>query len=96
MANDLNSMPLIIDTAASTVLLQGTLFVTLMVWQEPSAAGQNLTVHDANGRVLWDENALAGGTGVSIEQDFYCRIPGLIVPVLDSGKLYVYFQGGKL
>ena len=92
MANDLGGSPFKIDTAG--VITTEDIKINLFVWQEPSAAGQDLTILDNGGRTLWDENSLSGGTGVSIEQEIKqdkpCR--GLNVSVIDSGTLYVYFD----
>jgi len=90
MANNLGGSPYLIDTAA--IITTRPIFIRQMVWQEPSAAAQDLTVLDKGGRVLWDENALAGGVGVSIEQDINQMCNGLNVSVIDSGTLYVYFD----
>lgn len=90
MANDLGASPYKVDTAA--VITTNSVFVKQMVWQEPSAAAQDLTVLDSDGRILWDENALAGGVGVSIEQDINQMCNGLNVSVIDSGTLYIYFD----
>ena len=90
MANDLKGSPYKIDTAA--VITTGLIYIKKMVWQEPSAAAEDLTILDNGGRTIWDENALAGGAGVSIEQDINQKCDGLNVSVIDSGTLYVYFR----
>ena len=90
MANDLAGSPYKIDTAG--FVTNRLLTVLQIVWQEPSAAGQNLLVLDSNGRILWEETTLAGGTGVSIEQDINTRCDGIDVPTIDSGTLYIYWR----
>ena len=90
MANDLAGNPYKVDTAV--VVTNDSVKVLQMVWQEPSAAGQDLTVLDNNGRTLWDENSISGGTGVSVEQDFNIMCSGLNVSVIDSGTLYIYIE----
>ena len=90
MANDLAGNPYKVDTAV--VVTTASVKVLQMVWQEPSAAGQDLIILDSNGRTLWDENSLFGGTGVSIEQDLNIMCNGLNVSVIDSGTLYIYIE----
>ena len=90
MANDLTDSPLKIDTAAT--VLAGSFFIPRMVWQEPSAAGEDLIVNDSAGRTLWDENAYTGGTGISIEQVLNQICNGVVVHTIDSGTLFIYYR----
>jgi hypothetical protein len=90
MANDLDGSPLKVDTAG--VVWEDRISIKQMVWQEPDAAGEDLVVKDSNGRILWDENAHAGGTGISIEQDIGHPVNGVNVETIDSGVLYIYYS----
>jgi hypothetical protein len=90
MANDLSGNPWKIDTAA--VITTDPVRIHQCVWQEPSASGEDLTIVDNANRIIWDENSLSGGTGVSIEQDLHGLVySGFNVTVIDSGTLYVYY-----
>jgi len=78
------------EVTTATVLTTKPIYVRQIVWQEPSAAAEDLTILDKNGRTIWDENALAGGAGVSIEQDINQWCDGLNVSVIDSGTAWIY------
>ena len=90
MANDLLGSPYKIDTAG--VITIDNIFVNQMVWQEPGAAEDDLVVSDSDARTLWDENAYAGGNGVSITRDINQICHGITVDTIDSGTLFIYFR----
>ena len=95
MANDLTGNPWIIDTAFDSTEIadwNGPVRVQLMRWQEPTA-DDDLTITDNSGTTIFDENALAGGTGISTEWGFGGNgvvFNGFNVTVIDGGTLYVY------
>lgn len=90
MSNNLTGNPYIVDTAG--IISSAPVFVKRMVWQEPAAAAEDLTVKDSEGKVLWDENSHAGGTGISIEQEMEIDCNGITVETIDSGMLYIYYE----
>ena len=92
MANNLTGNPWVITDAATVTT--GLVRVLRMRWQEPTAA-DDLTITDGAGRTIFDDNAIAGGAGISLEWDFGGKgvlFDGFIVSVIDGGTLYVYIQ----
>ncbi len=94
-SNDLTSNPLIIDTAASTVITSARYDVTAMVWDCGSACAQAdiLTLKNAAGNVVVNMTGLATTVqstyGMIWPTPF--RIQGLIMTTLGHGKLYIYY-----
>lgn len=89
MANDLTSIPWIIDTAAATILTNDRIRVKAVHWVGATAAGHQVIVQNNVGRELFRADAF-GANNVDrllIEDDW--RL-GFKVPTLDSGKLYIY------
>jgi len=96
MSNDVAANPLIIDTAAATVLITSFLKVTKFRWI-PSAASQAVVVKDKGGIVRWAGNTIAAATEVGEypDSDFHppLKMDGLIVSTLTSGGfLYIYLD----
>ena len=90
MANNLTGNPWIIDTAAT--ITTGLVTVTAAEWQEPTAA-DDLTITDNAGNTIYDDNAVAGGTGIRLEVKIAnTQFNGFIVSVIDGGTLYVYHK----
>ena len=89
MANNLNGNPWTVTDAA--VCTYSPVRVFKMIWQEPTA-GHDLTILDNSGRTIFDENAVAGGAGISSEWNFGSGVVfnGFNVSVIDGGTLYVY------
>ena len=95
MANDLTGNPLIITDAFSSAEIDfwdGPVHVVRAEWQEPTAA-DDLTIHDNSGTVIYDDNAIAGGTGIRLEVKIGgVTYNGFNVTVIDGGTLYVYIR----
>jgi hypothetical protein len=82
---------MILDTAGTITTYP--LRITKMVWAEPVTSGDDLTVSDSDGNVIWDVNATGVGTGTYYEINFPEKglyIPGLTLTTIDSGQLRVY------
>jgi hypothetical protein len=92
MANDLTGNPWKVDTASSTPIWTGKVWLEKMLWHEPSASGDHLQVTDVAGRVIWDKHALAGGSGLDYDLKTGTIFDGIIVPILSSGTLYIYLD----
>ena len=90
MPNDLGGNPYKIDTAGVITTVNG--FVRQMVWQRPVKAEDKLVISDFNGRILWDQNAYAGGAGIPIKRDINCYCNGIKVDIIDSGTLFIHFR----
>lgn len=98
MSNDLTGNPLVIDTAASSVLVTRRLEILRMRWVAKSAsAGDDLDVHDGDGVSRWASVASSSNYVESEgwHPDYPLVITGLIVPTIDSGTLYIYLRDKK-
>ena len=95
MANDLTGNPLIIDTAFNSTektQFSGPFHPISAEWQEPTAA-DDLTITDNAGTIIYDDNAIAGGTGIRLEVKIGgVTYNGFDVDVIDGGTLYVYIK----
>ena len=88
MANNISGNPWILDTAES--IKTTPVKILYMEWV-PNAAADDLTIVDVVGNVIWDRDALAGGTpGIETFPNY--RSNGFNLSVIDGGKLYVYIQ----
>ena len=92
MANNITGQVWIIDTASASALSTTKIGVLYGVrWVSKTAtAGDDVTIQDGEGRTLWI--SVASGSNY-VEADLP-NLPfvGLIVPVLDSGTLYLNFE----
>ena len=95
MGNDLTGNPLIIDTAFAGSEItdwDGPVHVISAEWQEPTAA-DDLTITDNSGTTIYDDNAIAGGTGIRLDVKIGgVTYNGFNVTVIDGGTLYVYIR----
>jgi hypothetical protein len=95
MGNDLTGNPLIIDTAfnaAEKAQFAGPFHIVSAEWQEPTAA-DDLTITDNAGTVIYDDNAIAGGSGIRLDVKMNGVVTnGFDVDVIDGGTLYVYIK----
>ncbi len=95
MANDLTKYPLVIDAASDAALLTSTFRVVKLRWIGATTAGHLAIVQDQNGNLFWESQAV--GAGHIDESDFGVDpsnrniLNGLRVPILSSGKLFIYF-----
>lgn len=89
MANALKNRIWIIDTAGSSMVVSTPVFVKRVRWvDEGGAAGDNASIQDASGNVLW-ESVESGANYVEsdlIERWWY---GGFKVPTLGGGILYI-------
>jgi hypothetical protein len=92
MANDLTKNPWIIDTPSALGLTELVLKVKSLRWVGATTAGHECVVQDGKGRVRW--TSVADGANFVdsdlVEQED-AGWPGLIVPTLDSGTLYLTY-----
>jgi len=94
MSNNLEGNPLIIDTAfsaAEVTRFSGLVKVVKADWHEPTAA-DDLTIIDNASRTIWDDNAVAGGSGINLPAIPEGTYNGFNVSVIDGGTLYVYIK----
>jgi len=92
MANVISGQPIIIDTAAATVIISTQFRVQSIWWDNTAPANADIvTVKDKLGIVKWNQT-LATGNLVPVFATFYPWIifNGLIVSALTRGKLYIY------
>lgn len=89
MANAIKGRIWIIDTAGSSMVTTANVFVKRIRWvDEGGAAGDNASIQDTNGNVLW-ESVESGANYVEsdlIERWWY---GGFKVPTLAGGTLYI-------
>ena len=87
MANDLTQDPLIIDTAAATVLSTNNLYIKSIRWVGATTAGHTAIIHDQASNVIW--SSVASGANYVESEIVEQWVNGLIVPTLASGVLYI-------
>ena len=93
MANDLSANPWKVDTASATALWNDIVWLENIIWHEPTTAGHRAEVTDMNGKVIGDLHALAAGSGMEYRMHVGDGpYMGLIVPVLESGVLYIHIK----
>ena len=93
MANQIVGNPIIVDSAAATVIVSTPFLVQSVLW-DPGTSGANadvLTVEDKHGKVKVNQTLL---TGNLIPPPIIFEPPllfdGLIVPTMGHGKVYIY------
>lgn len=94
MPNDLTSNPLILDTAAATVLTNDKIRVNGIRWVGATTAGHTATLTDASGKVMWTSKA-SGANNVEAD-DIYPNErgqnwDGLVCLTLGSGIIYLEY-----
>lgn len=89
MPNNTTGNPWVLDTAA--VITTNPLRIIYMEWI-PNAAADDLTILDTGGNIIWDVDALTGGTaGKEIFAPSKAYVSnGFNLSVIDGGTLYVY------
>ena len=93
MANDFTSNPWVLDAAGATSAWTYPVKILKMVWDQPTAAGDDLSVTDGSSNVIWNHKAIAGGAGIYYTSEFYGRSwDGFYLTTLDTGTLYVYLK----
>ena len=96
MSDALGTNPMKVDTASATAkaLPGGTnqkLCINKIVWENPTTDGHNCTIQDAAGNQLVKFDPAIATYNQSFEfNDMW--VTGLIVPILDSGNLYIYLR----
>ena len=95
MANLIDQKPLILDTAAATVLITETFNITKILLASGSSgvAGDSLILKDKNGKVIFETSVSASKETVS--QDFFPPLvaDGLACTTLTNGLAYIYYEG---
>lgn len=90
MSNVLTQSPLIIDTAAVTILKTGPICIDVIRWVGATTAAHTAVVQDAAGNVIWASHApTTNHTEESVLEKWF---NGLAAPTLASGKLYIYYH----
>jgi hypothetical protein len=92
MANDLTTNPLVVDTAAATVLWTDYFKPKSVRWVGATTAGHAAEIQDQNGKVMY--RAVADGANFIDDALIEREDPGwngFKVPTLDSGKLYITY-----
>lgn len=88
MANQLAVLPWVIDTQSATAITASRLKILHMEFTGYTDATHKCAVTDAAGNPVWQAD---GRTDLDpVRSGIIGWINGLIVPDLDSGKLYVY------
>lgn len=96
MSNVITGDPLILDTAATTVVVSNLIHVTKVLWAGSDiAAADTAILQDKLGIVKVELGAV--GADEHRQADFNPPLPcnGLIMATLGHGKLYVYWDHGK-
>ena len=96
MANQISGNPLVLDTAATTVVVANQFRVSAIKWTVDNGGADNDTVvlQDKNGVVKYEEilNIVTSGPVQAPPISFPVPVvfDGLICPTLSGGKVYVY------
>jgi hypothetical protein len=90
MANRLGVNPMVIDTPGPQVLFATDIRNAHFEFTSYGAQGDNVVVQDRFGNFVWETS---GRADLSTVVSFTCEwIYGFKVPILSSGKLYLYFK----
>lgn len=96
MANAITGNPIILDTAASTVVVSTPFLVSAIKWTVDAGATDNDTVvlQDKKGIVKYEEilTVVTSGSTQAPPINFVPPLlfDGLICPTLSGGKVYIY------
>ena len=97
MANRTEANPWCIDTASATPITTDKIRIAKIVWDaEGASAGSNAIItHNRPGKgVFWARTA--SGANFTGESDTFRGVSGdcfgVIVPTLDAGTLYIYYD----
>ena len=92
MANAITGNPIVIDTAASTVIVSTQFRVQAIFWDNTAPANADvLTIKDKLGVVKWNQTIATGNLA-----PIFAQFPdgvlfdGLIVSAMTRGKVYIY------
>lgn len=92
MANDATANPIIVDTAGASLVVDRTVTVRGVRWEGATTAGNEAIIQDAGDREVW--KAVADAANFLHESALPWKASGgFKVPTLDSGKLYIYYEG---
>lgn len=90
MANQLASLPWVIDTASATAITTKPVCFDAIVFQNYNAETDTCVVKDTNGRVVWRGNGHADLSPVEFHPATPYWIQGLIIDTIDSGEVVIY------
>jgi hypothetical protein len=90
-ANDTARSPLIIDTATTSPIFNGTLRISNLRWVGVTAAGHKLVLADAKGRKIFETTAPAGASEYELPLPLNTS-KGLTVLQIDSGIAYICYE----
>lgn len=95
MANSLTQHPLVLDSAAATVLITEPFEITKIVWNSGGSgvAGDQLVLKDQKGKVIYDVTIAAAKE--TVRDNFYepLEADGLAITTISHGTCYVYHKG---
>ena len=93
MGNKFNENPWILDTAGATSLWDAPVKIDKIVWYQPAAADDDISLTYKNGAEIWTDKALATGVAGTITKEFYGRsYDSFYITTLDSGTVKVYIR----
>jgi hypothetical protein len=89
--NDTTGNPWRFDNADTGVITTAPFFAKRFVWT-PTTDGDDISLTDNSGHVLWAFKAIAADTnqGIEYERVIEGSINGLTIGTLDNGTLYIY------
>jgi hypothetical protein len=98
MSNNITGNPIIVDTAASTVVTNYAFTAWMIRWVGGTTAGHTISVQDKNGNVKYASEA----SGANYVEESHLISPknesllfdGLKVPTIGSGTIYIYTDSG--
>jgi hypothetical protein len=96
MSNVITGNPIILDTAAATVVTSTPFWVSTIKWTVDAAATDNdsVVLKDKNGIVKYEEILTVVTSGMTQAPPITFNPPlffdGLICSTLDGGKVYIY------
>ena len=90
MSNVMTQSPLVIDTVGATSAKTGAICIERIRWVGATTAAHAVTITDTAGSTIWASHAPT--TNYTEESEINQWFNGLIVTVLGSGKLYIYYH----
>ena len=92
MANDITNNPILLDTASASAVTTVTFVATKIRWVGATTASHTVSITNLNATVKFAAEATGANYSESEHFDPPLIFEGLVIPTLQSGKIYIYCQ----
>ena len=94
MATDVTSNPWSVTSTTTGVLTTRSVILKKILWDSPTTDGHTVNITDKTGAVIYNNDCIAGGTGLQYGEDYGDGIVcnGITVVTHQSGTIYLYIQ----